>query len=133
MHAIDYLLKPFDRQRFDRALMRVREQLEKSNLGKIDERLVSLISDLKSEKKYLERLVVKSVGRVFFLRTEEVDWIEDAGNYVKLHVRPRWAFDPRDDERTRSQAQSGQILANSSFDSGLRSDELSRSSAAIIP
>ncbi len=86
VHAIDYLLKPFNRERFKRAVDRVREQIEKSQTGKIDERLASLLADLTSSKKYLERLVVKSVGRVFFLRTDEVDWIEAAGNYAKLHV-----------------------------------------------
>jgi two-component system, LytTR family, response regulator len=86
VHALDYLLKPFNRERFKRAVTRAREQIEKSQTGKIDERLASLLSDLTKSKKYLERLVVKSVGRVFFLRTEEIDWIEAAGNYAKLHV-----------------------------------------------
>lgn len=86
VHALDYLLKPFNRQRFQRAVERARELIEKTQVGTIDERLVSLLSDLKASKKYLERLVVKSVGRVFFLRTDEVDWIEAAGNYAKLHV-----------------------------------------------
>lgn len=86
VHALDYLLKPFNRERFKRAVERAHEQIEKAQTGKIDERLTSLLADLTKRKKYLERLVVKSVGRVFFLRTEEVDWIEAAGNYAKLHV-----------------------------------------------
>ncbi|HLA94842.1 MAG TPA: LytTR family DNA-binding domain-containing protein [Pyrinomonadaceae bacterium] len=86
VHALDYLLKPFTRERIHRAVSRAREQIENRRIGNLDERLVSLIADLKSEKKYLERLVVKSVGRVFFLKIDEIDWIEAAGNYVKLHV-----------------------------------------------
>ncbi|HMJ08257.1 MAG TPA: LytTR family DNA-binding domain-containing protein [Pyrinomonadaceae bacterium] len=86
VHALDYLLKPFSRERIKRAVSRAREHIERMRLGNIDERLNSLIADLKSEKKYLERLVVKSVGRVFFLRSDEIDFIEAAGNYVKLHV-----------------------------------------------
>ena len=86
VHALDYLLKPFNRERIKRAVARAREQVEHRRMGNLDERLNSLIADLRSEKKYLERLVVKSVGRVFFLKTEEIDWIEAAGNYVKLHV-----------------------------------------------
>lgn len=86
VHALDYLLKPFTRERILRAVSRAREQIDSKRLGKLDERLVSLIADLKTDKKYLERLVVKSVGRVFFLKTDEIDWIEAAGNYVKLHV-----------------------------------------------
>lgn len=86
VHALDYLLKPFNRERIHRSVTRAREQIEHKRIGSLDERLTSLIADLKTEKKYLERLVVKSVGRVFFLKTEEIDWIEAAGNYVKLHI-----------------------------------------------
>lgn len=86
VHAIDYLLKPFNRERLHRAVARARQNVEHKSLGNLDERLSSLLAGLKSEKKYLERLVVKSVGRVFFLKTDEIDWIEAAGNYVKLHV-----------------------------------------------
>jgi two-component system, LytTR family, response regulator len=86
VHALDYLLKPFNRDRLHRAVARAREHIENKRRGNLDERLASLIADLKAEKKYLERLVVKSVGRVFFLKTDEIDWIEAAGNYLKLHV-----------------------------------------------
>ena len=84
--ALDYLLKPFNRERFHRAVVRAREHIENKKRGNLDERIASLIADLKTEKKYLERLVVKSVGRVFFLKIDEIDWIEAAGNYLKLHV-----------------------------------------------
>ena len=86
VHALDYLLKPFNRERIKRALGRAREHMEHKRLGNLDERLNSLIADLRGERKYLDRLVVKAVGRVFFLKTDEIDWIEAAGNYVKLHV-----------------------------------------------
>lgn len=76
VHALDYLLKPFNRERIHRAVVRAREHIEHKSLGNLDERLASLIADLRSEKKYLERLVVKSVGRVFFLKTDEIEWIE---------------------------------------------------------
>ncbi len=86
VHAIDYLLKPFNRERLNRAVVRARQAVEHKSLGNLDARLSSLLAGLKSEKKYLERLVVKSVGRVFFLKIDEIDWIEASGNYVKLHV-----------------------------------------------
>lgn len=86
VHALDYLLKPFNSERIHRAVERAREQIEHRNRGDLDERLASLIADIKIKKEYLERLVVKSVGRVFFLKTDEIDWIEAAGNYVKLHT-----------------------------------------------
>jgi len=86
VHALDYLLKPFTRERNHRAVSRARESIESPRMGNNRERLITLIADLKQEKKYLERLVVKTTGRVFFLRVDEIDWIEAAGNYVKLHV-----------------------------------------------
>ncbi len=86
VHALDYLLKPFNRERFRRSLARAREQLDHDRMGQLDQRLLSLLEDLKAEQKHLDRLVVRSVGRVFFLKTDEIDWIEAAGNYVRLHV-----------------------------------------------
>ena len=86
VHALDYLLKPFNRERIKRALVRAREHIDHKRMGNIDERLNALIADIRGEKKFLDRLVVKAVGRVFFLKTDEIDWIEAAGNYVKLHV-----------------------------------------------
>jgi two-component system LytT family response regulator len=86
VHALDYLLKPFDRDRFRKALDRARAQLAAAGRGAADPRLLALLEDTRGARRPLERLVVKSAGRVFFLRTEEIDWIEAAGNYVRLHA-----------------------------------------------
>jgi two-component system LytT family response regulator len=86
VHAADYLLKPFDEERFQRALVRARAAVLSHNGRDVDPRLLSLLQDLKAPSPHLERLVVKSAGRLFFLRTEEIDWIESAGNYVSLHA-----------------------------------------------
>ena len=86
VHAVDYLLKPFDRDRFHQALARARQQLEQRSSGELERRLLALVQDLKPAHQKLERFVIKSGGRVFFVRSEEIDWIEAAGNYVKLHV-----------------------------------------------
>lgn len=86
VHALDYLLKPFDRERFEKALQRAKAQIEHERKGELGQRLLSLLADLKPEPKTLERLVIKSAGRVFFLRADEIDWIESAGNYARLHV-----------------------------------------------
>jgi two-component system LytT family response regulator len=86
VHALDYLLKPFDRDRFQQALGRARQQLERRTNGDLERRLLELVQDLKPSSQRLERFVIKSGGRVFFVRAEEIDWIEAAGNYVKLHV-----------------------------------------------
>lgn len=87
VHAIDYLLKPFDRERFRKALGRAKQQIRRrQDAGEMDQRLLTLLTQIKAEPKYLERVVIKSVGRVFFLKTCEIDWIEAEGNYAKLHV-----------------------------------------------
>jgi two-component system LytT family response regulator len=86
VRALDYLLKPFDRERFSEALQRARNQIERQETGDLGRRLLALVKDLRKDQPRSERLVVKSGGRLFFLRTDEIDWIEAAGNYVRLHV-----------------------------------------------
>jgi two-component system LytT family response regulator len=86
VHALDYLLKPFDRDRFRDTLARAREQIERRSNGELERRLLELVQDLKPAAQPLERFVVKAGGRVFFVRADEIEWIEAAGNYVKLHV-----------------------------------------------
>ena len=86
VHALDYLLKPFGKDRFQETLKHARESLERRRAGDLGRRLLALVHDLKPEQQRLDRLVVKSGGRVFFLRTDEIDWIEAAGNYVRLHL-----------------------------------------------
>lgn len=86
VHALDYLLKPFDRERVRKAVERARSQLRQRESGALDERLHALLKDLKTESPYLKRLAVKTTGRTIFLLAEELDWIESAGNYLKLHA-----------------------------------------------
>jgi two-component system LytT family response regulator len=86
VHALDYLLKPFGKDRFKETLRHAREALERRRAGDLGRRLLALVHDIKPEPQRVERLVVKSGGRVFFLRTDEIDWIEAAGNYVRLHL-----------------------------------------------
>jgi two-component system LytT family response regulator len=89
VHALDYLLKPFGKDRFQDTLRHAREALEGRRAGDLGRRLLAMVHDIKQpEPQRVERLVVKSGGRVFFLRTDEIDWIEAAGNYVRLHLGP---------------------------------------------
>jgi two-component system, LytTR family, response regulator len=88
VRALDYILKPFDRERFSEALERARKQIEREETGDLGRRLLALVKDLRRDGPRTDRLVVKSAGRLFFLRMDEIDWIEAAGNYVKLHVGP---------------------------------------------
>ncbi|HXI53798.1 MAG TPA: LytTR family DNA-binding domain-containing protein [Candidatus Saccharimonadales bacterium] len=84
--ALDYLLKPFDDERFAQSLQRARTYLNGNAAGEIRERLARLVQGLPSPGQYLSRVAVKSAGRVLFLKAGEIDWIEAAGNYVNLHV-----------------------------------------------
>jgi len=86
VHALDYLLKPFDRERFMQALARARQHLERPSDGDLRRRLLALVRDLEPSAPRPDRFVIKSGGRVFFVRADEIDWIEAAGNYVKVHV-----------------------------------------------
>jgi len=86
VHAVDYLLKPFDRTRFQAALRRALDQLKQRDGGALDQRLSDLLAELKPVVKSPERLAVKSGGRIVFVRIDDIDWIEAADNYVELHV-----------------------------------------------
>jgi two-component system LytT family response regulator len=86
VRALDYLLKPFDRERFSEALQRARHQISRDETGDLGRRLLALVKDLRRDQPRSDRLVVKSGGRLFFLRADEIDWVEAAGNYVRLHV-----------------------------------------------
>src|SRR5256714_7103234 len=85
VHALDYLLKPFDQERFDISWQRAKEQIMRERDGGTDQRILALLEELKAGNKYLERLVVKAAGRIYFLETSEIDWIEADGNYVSVH------------------------------------------------
>jgi two-component system, LytTR family, response regulator len=89
VHALDYLLKPFSSVRFHATLAHARQQLDRYRTGDLGRRLLELapaIWDRNGSSRTPDRLLVRSTGRVHFVRTSEIDWCEAAGNYVRLHV-----------------------------------------------
>ncbi len=86
VHALDYLLKPFDRERLQSALKRARKMLSRNQKDDFSERLQGLLSEFRTEPKYVKRLTVKSAGRTVFVMTDEIDWIAASGNYLELHT-----------------------------------------------
>ena len=86
VQALDYVLKPFDRHRLQIALERARAQILMSRSGQTNQDLLSLFEDLRSTTRVQKRIVVRNGGNLIFLPTEEIDWIEAAANYVRLHM-----------------------------------------------
>jgi len=87
VHALDFLLKPFDRERFWQALARIKDHLQFATPGVLNQRILSLLEDLRRPQPgHVDRLALKTGGRVSFLRADEIDWIEGEGNYARLHV-----------------------------------------------
>jgi two-component system LytT family response regulator len=84
--ALDYLLKPFDEDRFARAVARARREIELRRAGEPDARLRLLIEQVGTERKYPKRLEVKAGGHSVLVPTEDIDWIGAARNYLELHV-----------------------------------------------
>ena len=85
VHAIDYLLKPFDRERFKQALSHARAQLTRAQPAPADQHLAELLNALQAGAKQADRLVFKQDGRVILVRSNAIDWLESDGNYVRIH------------------------------------------------
>ena len=109
VNAVDYVLKPFDGERFRSAFQRARSTLEQKNSAEAGRRIKALLEEVLGEQRaqalaaggtangatlaptvprarYLDRLMVKHDGRVFFVKVSDVDWFEASGNYVRVHV-----------------------------------------------
>jgi two-component system LytT family response regulator len=85
VHALDYVLKPFDADRFRLALARARARIAGSH-GQSSV-LEALIAELRPAKRYADRLLLKHDGSVVVVLAADIDWIEAADNYVKVHAR----------------------------------------------
>ncbi|WP_239014030.1 LytR/AlgR family response regulator transcription factor [Archangium violaceum] len=93
-HALDYLLKPYDDERLTRVLARAKEHVRGGRIQTLARQLAGLLGSTPSAAapapppapRYLERLVVKEVGRMAFLSVSEVDWLEAEDYYVQVHT-----------------------------------------------
>src|SRR6185312_3046800 len=86
VNALDYLLKPFDEERFLRCLTRVEQRLaEPGKEESLVEKLASLVAE-QAKPRTADRLAIRNSDRITLLQTEEIDWIEAADNYVEIHV-----------------------------------------------
>ncbi len=86
VHALDYLLKPFSIDRFRAAVAHARLQITQGHATTVGRQILSLLPEIGRTLPARDRMVVKSSGRIYFVRTADIDWCEAAGNYVRLHV-----------------------------------------------
>jgi two-component system, LytTR family, response regulator len=86
VQAFDYLLKPFDEERFASVLARAKERLKKEDRDGLLAELKQLIGTIKKTDQHLDRLLVRTGERSFFVPAADVDWIEAEANYVRIHA-----------------------------------------------
>jgi two-component system, LytTR family, response regulator len=109
VNAIDYLLKPYDPDRFRAAFQRARSHMERVSSAEQGRKIRALLEEVLGEDRtsaaladrpaaasnggqpmprtrFLDRLMVKHDGRVFFIKVSDVDWFEASGNYVRVHT-----------------------------------------------
>lgn len=86
INAIDYLLKPVTRERFAQGLERAKTRMNARVPEKSRREILSLLESIASPQRYVKRLAVRSAGKTLFVNVEQIDWIEAAENYVKLHA-----------------------------------------------
>ena len=87
VRAVDYVLKPFGRERLQKALEHARVQITREKSKDLSGQIVALLEGMRPpQHRYARRIMIKEGGRLFFLRMPEIDWVEASGNYVRIHV-----------------------------------------------
>lgn len=92
VHALDYLLKPFNDGRFHEAIARAKQQVQQARLGALSGQLRTLLAGAAapgtsaSAEPYLQRLVIKSADRATILNVDDVNWIDADGDHVTIHA-----------------------------------------------
>ncbi len=98
VNAVDYLLKPYDDARFAAALLRGKDEVRRRQADTVNSRLTQLLDYLQQSGERAapprdepagDRILLKSSGEIFFLKADEIDWIEAEGDYMKFHVAGR--------------------------------------------
>jgi two-component system, LytTR family, response regulator len=86
VQALDYLLKPFDRDRFATSIERVRAALADADRSDAEERVRRLLAQLPGRAAAVQQVLVRDTDRAYFLAVRDIDRIAAAGNYVEVHV-----------------------------------------------
>lgn len=85
-NALDYLLKPYNEERFFKTLQRAKRLILATQGTEMKRRIMSAVEQLKQKADFLERILIKTRGRIFFLNLDEVHWIKSEGNYLRLNA-----------------------------------------------
>ena len=85
-HALDYLVKPVDPQRFAQAIQQARERIRRSDGTHLSDQMSSLIEALAKKERYQSRLSIKVDGRILVFRSDEILWLEARGKDVCAHL-----------------------------------------------
>jgi len=84
--AVDYLLKPFSQNRFQKSLDRARERLQIKEKNHLPDRLSKLLETLNQKQSYLDRLFIKTRDKIKLVETENIEWVDAMGNYLNIRV-----------------------------------------------
>jgi len=85
-NAVDYILKPFGRDRLERSVARAKERLAMSPDGKYVAQLIQTLAAIQKQQQYQERLAVPVNGRILLIETKTIDWVEADRNTILLHL-----------------------------------------------
>src|SRR5207237_7969508 len=89
VHAVDYLLKPFTRARFSRAISHVLTKLAQPARNGMEPEVMALLESIRAERRTQERVAIRTGEAVYFVRIADIEWLEASGNYVKIHAGGR--------------------------------------------
>lgn len=87
LEALDYLLKPFDRDRFTRSIERTRDYLKEPDHSDVEERVRRLLAQIPGRSATAQQILIKDTDKAFFLSVDDVQRVSAAGNYVEVHAR----------------------------------------------
>jgi two-component system LytT family response regulator len=86
VQALDYLLKPFDRDRFLRSVQRVRDALADPDHGDLEERIRRVLSSMPGQPTAVKQILVRDKNRAYFVAVDSIERVCAAGNYVEIHA-----------------------------------------------
>jgi two-component system LytT family response regulator len=86
VQALDYLLKPYDRERFMRSIERVKAELADPEPGDLEERVRRVLASLPGQAPAMKQILIRDRDRAYFLAVDSIDRLSAAGNYVEIHA-----------------------------------------------